>query len=78
MSSLYNINFFCNFWWSNSKYIKKLIILKKSKNRYNAVNYLIGDFNKVDYRYTFSLHHYNNELHCETHMASMRNLNKLG
>ena len=55
-------HFFCNFWWSNSKYIKKLIILKKSKNRYNAVNYLIGDFNKVDYRYTFSLHHYNNDL----------------
>ena len=45
-----------NYWWSNSKYIKTLPEIQYNSHEHYYKYYLIGDLNKTDYRYIFSMH----------------------
>jgi hypothetical protein len=46
-----------NFWWSTSEHIKRLPQINISDDRYSIEHWLIGNLEKIDYRYLLSLHH---------------------
>ena len=46
-----------NFWWSSSHYIKNLPQINMNDDRYSVEHWLIGNLEKIDYRYLLSLHH---------------------
>lgn len=53
----YKNHFSGNFWWSTSEYIKSLPPINISEDRYSVEHWLIGNLEKIDYRYLLSLHH---------------------
>ena len=59
----YKNHFSGNFWWARSDYIKTLPLVETTPDRYSVEHWLIGNLEKNDYRYFFSLHQSDQDLY---------------